>query len=322
MAAITEREPNPQAGAATLASGTTTASSPLPTLNIIGAGRLGATLGSLWVRHGVFTLQDVHNRHPASTTTAIAFMGSGQGVDTLDALRPADVTLLAVPDDAIAAVASQFADTFANSHPIPPASPSDVAPETATGRLVFHCSGALSADVLAPLARLGLRTASAHPLATFADGATLREHFAGTWCALEGESRAVHQLKIAFEAIGAHTVILDSAAKTLYHAAAVCASNYLVTLMDVSQRLLGNAGIERAQAAVLLEPLARSALDNAFRLGTDAALTGPIKREDHGIVKAHHAALNVLGPEWGQLYRDLAHFTAELAGVKNPLDKV
>lgn len=281
----------------------------MPSLNIIGAGKLGATLGSLWIRHGVFTLQDVYNRHPASTTAAIAFMGGGHAADSLSVLRPADVTLIAVPDDAIAAVATQVAESLHDKL------------EQLPGRLVFHCSGALSAEVLAPLAALGWLTASAHPLATFADGASLRERFAGTWCALEGEPRAVPQLRTAFEAIGARTVILDSAAKTLYHAAAVCASNYLVTLMDVSQRILGHAGIQSTQAAALLEPLARSALDNTFRLGPEAALTGPIKREDHRVVEAHHAALSKLGPEWAQLYRDLAHFTAELAHVKNPLDK-
>ena len=38
----------------------------MPTLNIIGAGRVGQTLGRLWQLSGTFTVQDVLTRSEAS----------------------------------------------------------------------------------------------------------------------------------------------------------------------------------------------------------------------------------------------------------------
>ena len=42
------------------------------------------------------------------------------------------------------------------------------------GKIMFHSSGALSSDVLAPLKRKGASTASLHPMMTFVPGATPR----------------------------------------------------------------------------------------------------------------------------------------------------
>ena len=49
----------------------------------------------------------------------------------------------------------------------------------------------------------------------------------------------------------------------------------------------GLAGIDRARALSMVEPLVRETVDNVFRLGTARALTGPLARGDDGVV-AHH----------------------------------
>ncbi len=46
----------------------------LPTLNLIGAGRVGQTLAHLWTRHGVLWVQDVLTRSPDSARTALDFI--------------------------------------------------------------------------------------------------------------------------------------------------------------------------------------------------------------------------------------------------------
>ena len=144
-----------------------------PTLNIIGAGRVGRTLGRLWQDAGVFTLGDVAARSAASARAAVAFIGAGRATHSLTGLAPADVYLLSVPDREIAATARIIA-----------AQPG--LPEKA---IAVHCSGALASQELAALGALGWRVASAHPALSFADPERAVAQFSGCLCGLEGDPR-------------------------------------------------------------------------------------------------------------------------------------
>ncbi|HEY0061630.1 MAG TPA: DUF2520 domain-containing protein, partial [Telluria sp.] len=117
----------------------------------------------------------------------------------------------------------------------------------------------------------------------------------------------------AFGAIGARTVQIDAAAKTLYHAASVFASNYLVTVLDAALRAYQAAGIPEAVARELAAPLAEESMANVFRLGAGAALTGPIARGDFATVARQQAALDEWNGPSGELYRALAAATTGLA---------
>ena len=98
-----------------------------------------------------------------------------------------------------------------------------------------------------------------------------------------------------------------------YHAAAVMASNSLMAVIDASLVLMELAGIERALARGALESLSRTSLDNAFRHGPAAALTGPVARGDATTVAAHLDALDHAPPSVGALYRSAADHLLELA---------
>ena len=56
---------------------------------------------------------------------------------------------------------------------------------------------------------------------------------------MEGDAAAPAILRPALLTIGARPVIIDAAAKTVYHAASVFASNYLVTVLDADAAALG-----------------------------------------------------------------------------------
>jgi predicted dinucleotide-binding enzyme len=71
------------------------------TLNIIGAGHLGRTLGRLFAASGAFAVQDVLTRSVASAQDAIAFIGAGHAAAALEPMRRADAVMLAVSDDQI-----------------------------------------------------------------------------------------------------------------------------------------------------------------------------------------------------------------------------
>jgi predicted short-subunit dehydrogenase-like oxidoreductase (DUF2520 family) len=263
---------------------------PAPTLNLIGAGHLGRALGRVFAASGVFTIQDVLTRSGQSAETAVGFIGAGRAVAASAELRPADVVMLAVSDDQIESACAAL--------------------QLAAGTVLFHCSGAKSS---AALGASGALKASVHPIRSFADPDTVAANFAGTFCGIEGDPQALAVLRPAFEAVGAHCVAIDAAAKTLYHAAAVFASNYLVTVMDAAVRAYQGAGIDEATARQLAGPLATETLDNVLRLGARPSLSGPIARGDMATVARQQAALDGWDGGTADLYRALAAATATLA---------
>ena len=89
--------------------------------------------------------------------------------------------------------------------------------------------------------------------------------------------------------------------RTVYHAGAAVASNYLVTLYRAAVRLFDAAG---APPEALL-PLMRRTIDNGFEL------TGPIARGDWPTVDAHLVAIRRYAPELEAMYQALAEVTAE-----------
>lgn len=269
----------------------------MPTLNIIGAGHLGKTLGRLWQQTGVFEVRQILNRSQESAIAAAGFIGAGAGLNEWNRLAPADVTLIATPDSEIANADAELARRGL------------VGP----GQIVFHCSGALPSSVLAGATGQGAAVASLHPIKSFADPAHTAAHFAGTWCGIEGDSAALALLEPACRAIGAHPVKIDPAYKSIYHAAAVFASNYLVTVLDVSVRAYEKAGIPRETALKLIEPLVRGTVDNVLDMGTTAALSGPIARGDAGTAVRQYRALSDWDKRVGRLYKALAKPTLTIA---------
>ena len=185
-----------------------------------------------------------------------------------------DVVLLCVPDTAIA----------------------DVSRRLAPGQAwVGHVSGAT------PLAALEHheRRFSLHPLQTF-DRSGNASQLDGAWAAISGETgEALAVARELAELLGLRPFELADDDRTLYHAGAVFASNYLVTLQRAAVRL----GVP----AEGVGPLMTRTIENGFDL------TGPIARGDWATVEAHKAAIRGTHPELESLYETLAEATVLLA---------
>lgn len=268
-------------------------------MNLVGAGHVGRTLGRLFAATGALALQDVLTRSPRSAMEAIAFIGAGRACDEMAQMRPARVWMLAVGDDAIAPACA----ALARSQPL-------------AGSIVFHCSGAKASGELAAAVDAGAFVASVHPVRSFADPEAVAGAFAGTWCGVEGDPEALAVLEPAFASIGAQLVRIDPAAKTVYHAAAVFASNYLVTVLDAALRAYAAAGVPESVARELAHPLASEALANVFRIGPEAALSGPVARGDFATVARQQDAVTRWDPATGRLYEALVAATRDLARRK------
>ena len=272
-------------------------------LSIVGAGHVARVLGRLFHRHGAFAAQDVLARSSASAQRGVAFIGAGRAVSDYAALDRVDCYMLAVTDDQIGPACA----TLAQHVPL-------------QGAIVFHCSGALASDRLQPAQAAGALVASVHPIRSFADPDAVAAAFAGTFCGIEGDAAALAVLTAALERIGARPVPIDASAKTVYHAAAVFASNYLVTVLDAALRAYEAAGIPADVARELARPLAQETLSNVFRLGAVPALSGPIARGDYATVARQQAAVGAWDPATGALYEALVAPTAAVAARKQVIE--
>jgi predicted short-subunit dehydrogenase-like oxidoreductase (DUF2520 family) len=199
-------------------------------------------------------------------------VGSGSTVDD-----DPQLVLLCVPDTAIP----------------------DVARGLTPGPWVAHVSGATPLAALDP----HVRRFSVHPLQTFTRSRG-PDQLDGAWAAVTAEtveSRAVGY-RLA-ETLGLRPFELADSARTLYHAGAVFASNYVVTLHRAASLLFESAGAPPEA----LVPLMRRTIENDFEL------TGPIARGDWATIEAHRAAIRAAHPELEHLYETLAGGTLALA---------
>ncbi|NVO25042.1 Rossmann-like and DUF2520 domain-containing protein [Donghicola mangrovi] len=256
-------------------------------VNIVGAGKVGQTLMLLMAGLDGVIVQDVLSQRRESALRATELAKTGRAVDRIADMGAADLWLLTVPDDRIAGVAEQLAGSAAPA-------------------MAVHCSGFLSSAVLGPLGAAGWRVASCHPVLSFADPQSAAQQFAGTYCAVEGDSAAVQAITDLVERMGGIPFAVNAQQKALYHAAAVFSNNFAVVVQGIAQDAWAAAGVPQDVAKALGDKLLGGAAANVARLGPQAALTGPAARGDTEVLDAQGAAVAAWHPEAGQAYRVLS----------------
>ncbi|MDD3935917.1 Rossmann-like and DUF2520 domain-containing protein [Rhodoferax sp.] len=268
----------------------------MKTINLIGGGRVGQTLGRLLAQDEKYQVQDLLTRSTVSAGQALAFIGSGRTVSKMQDMRPADLWLLAVPDGQIAPVAA----ALARCDRLPPAT-------------AFHASGALSADILNPLQDKGWQVASAHCLLSFASPQLALAQFAGTPCALEGDAQTLVELRQLFTRLGAQCFDVRAQDKMLYHAGAIFATNFLPVLQDLAEQLWQHTGMPLPMVQHLRASLLQNSVNNINNLGPQAALTGPAARGDLALVASQGQAVLQWNNTAGQAYQALSMLARSLA---------
>jgi len=269
----------------------------MKTLNIIGCGSVGQTLGRLFHEAQVFEVRDILTRSLDSAQSAAGFIGAGRPISGFDEMRPAELYIIAASDDAIAGCAADLAATGL----------------AGPGTTVCHLSGALPSALLASVAGLGAKIASVHPVKSFANPLDSVASFAGTWCGIEGDPEAVACLSNSFSAIGGKTFSVDARFKTIYHVGSVLVCNYLTALIESGVRAYCRGGLSEQIALEVMEPLVRGTLDNIFRTGTVQALTGPIARGDCAVVSRQLDALDAWNGDLSLIYRALGRVALDLS---------
>jgi predicted short-subunit dehydrogenase-like oxidoreductase (DUF2520 family) len=188
------------------------------------------------------------------------------------------------------------------------------------GQSVVHCSGADSTAVLEPARQAGALVGGFHPLQTFAGVRQAVENLPGSTFALEAGEPLLTTLKQMAEDAGGHWILLNAEDKPAYHAAAVLASNYLVTLVKMATDLWKTFDIPADEAITALMPLIRGTLHNIETVGLPDCLTGPIARGDTGTITKHLATIGTKAPSLLPAYRELGLQTIPVALGKGKID--
>jgi predicted short-subunit dehydrogenase-like oxidoreductase (DUF2520 family) len=212
-----------------------------------------------------------------------------------------DLLLLAVPDDALAALAAGLAAASA----------------VRRGTIVVHTSGAHGVGILDPLTAEGALPLALHPVMTFTGSDVDLARIAGVAFGVTSDERMRPVAEALVVEMGGEPSWIAEADRALYHAGLAFGANNLVTLVAQAADLLAAAGVEDPQ--LMLGPLLGAAMDNALRSG-DRALTGPVARGDAGTVATHVATLAVSAPQALDAYLAMARLTAGRALASGLLD--
>ena len=271
-----------------------------PSIAIVGCGKVGTSLGRFLKQAG-YPLSGVAGKRLESIRRAAELIG----VETFSA-RPwemtvsADVVFITTPDSAIEDACRKIAAHGGFK----------------SGAVVLHCSGSLPSTLLASAGTAGCFIGSLHPLQSFAGDPTGESPFRGIIAAVEGDAEAVTSARRIATDLGAHVIAIRTEAKSLYHAAAVVSSNYLVVLLDIALQLMASAGIEKDAAVQILYPLIHGTLRNLEKSAPPAALTGPISRGDAATVKDHLSAMAEKLPALTAPYKTLGRHAVGLARAR------
>jgi len=261
---------------------------------VVGAGRVGTALAVLLGRAG-HRIVAVSGRE-ASRARVETWLPDVPFLPSAEAARAAEVVLLAVPDDAIAAACDEVAVTGGFT---------DEA-------FVAHLSGAAPLLALGPARAAGAHVLSMHPVQTVPDVESGIERLPGAHVAVTAWEEPGFEVgeRLASD-WGGHPFRLSEERKPLYHAAAVFCSNYLVAVEGLAERLFREAGVEDPLPA--FAPLAQATLANVVRVGPAAALTGPVSRGDAGTVRRNLEAISAHAPQAAAAYVALADAAIDLA---------
>jgi predicted short-subunit dehydrogenase-like oxidoreductase (DUF2520 family) len=260
---------------------------PRPSISLIGAGNLAYALGPA-LRAAAYPIATVAARETASSRRRAAMLAKSVravAVPLERATPDSDIIWICHTDDALAGTARRLARKPGWKN-----------------KIVFHSSGALSSDVLAPLRRRGAHVASLHPMMTFVPGTA--PHMREVPFAVEGDSQAIVTARAIVRDLGAEVFLIQKKAKTLYHALGSFSSPLLVATLVTAERVGRAAGLSASQARKIMGPILRQTFKNYQERGAAAAFSGPIKRGDLSTVRRHLRELNRVTAA-GEVYRAL-----------------
>ncbi len=241
---------------------------------LVGAGRAGraltAALRAAGVAHALVDRERIVEQHGPPVFTSRA-----------DAVQQAAAILVAVRDGQLDVALDELRER------------DGVRPEC----VVLQVSGSAEPAARERISAAGVHYGTFHPLLPLIDPSLASFRLQGSVIGVEGDA-AAHAVAVQLAArLGASTIEIPRGERAAYHAAAVIASNFPVTLAALAEGLLSRIGVDSVAAHRAVRALMAASVENlaAAPRALDA-LTGPIARNDVATVRAHTTALHGTRP--------------------------
>ncbi len=276
-------------------------------IGFIGAGKVGFTLGKyILVKKETdktrSAMKDVaisgyFSLHQESAVKAAEFTNTCCYDSLEDLIKSSDVIMITVPDGMIKQVWKNLLAFDLR------------------GKLICHCSGAMTSDIFSGVAEAGAFAYSIHPMYAISSKTDSYQEMEKALFSIEGDKKYLARIKEFIISLGNECVIISSLDKVKYHGAAVMASNLVTGLFAMSGKLLMECGFSEVQTEKALKPLFYGNAKAVFENGAVESLTGPIERNDIETVVKHLAALT---GDAKDAYTAVSKGTLEVAKKKHP----
>lgn len=237
---------------------------------LVGAGRAGraltAALRAAGVAHALVDRERIVEQYGSPVFTSRA-----------DAVQQAAAILVAVRDGQLDVALDELRERDGLT----------------AGTVVLQVSGSAEPAARERITGAGVHYGTFHPLLPLIDPSLASFRLQGSVIGVEGDGPAhVVAVKLAVR-LGATTIEIPREERAAYHAAAVIASNFPVTLAALAEGLLSRIGVDSVAAHRAVRALMAASVENlaAAPRALDA-LTGPIARNDVATVRAHITALH------------------------------
>lgn len=241
-------------------------------VNLIGTGNIAQHLASALhdAGHVILSTMSLHFSH----TLAFAQKFNTTPISSPSQLPQADITILAIPDNAIPVLAPQLP----NHTPI------------------AHTSGATPLDALLPHEQ----RAVLYPCQTFSASDDI--DFSQVPLLIEAsDSDTLQLLQCLASSLSRRVLPASSPERATLHLAATIASNFTNHLLLQSQQLISQTSLPTD----ILNPLILQTVHKALTLGPHDAQTGPARRNDSNTIQ-HHLDL-ISNPLLKQIYQSITH---------------
>lgn len=267
-------------------------------IGIIGAGKVGVSIGKAWNDIddleilGYYSRTKASSDYAAQSTSSISFDGLE------DLVNKCNVIIITSPDDSIEEIWRR------------------VSIFNIQNKIVAHCSGSLSSEIFFDSSLKGASVCSIHPVLAISSKENSYQDLKKAFFTLEGDKVATDFFVNIFRFLGNPHKVIKTCDKVRYHISTVFMSNLVIGLSSMASNLFREYGFTGQEALLALSMLAKNNMENVFENGVVDALTGPVERNDASTVSRHLKSLES-NHRTREIYRLLSLELVEIASRKN-----
>lgn len=260
----------------------------------IGAGKVGCSLGKYLSQK--YEISGFFSRNSVSAEKASEIAGGNAFESPAQLAENSDIIFLTVPDGLIAETWEKYKELFC-------------------GKIICHCSGALSSEIFEDSQVYNVKTCSVHMFQAVSDNENSWKLLKNSVFTVEGNARQT--LKNMLVSLGNEVQEIDADKKTLYHLSAVFSSNLVTGLLYSAEKMLEQCGFSEQTAEKAICSIALGNISNINKQGIVNSLTGCVERNDTETLVRHLAELEKSDRE-REIYRLISKSLTEIAEQKHP----